>query len=142
MQLKPQPSVETQGPHLAAQTPVSKSVLFDMIPALFPVGVLVIQSKNSETSTEMEKVEYIVPVLQYYTIQQYIDLFVANGMQRYRFDSTGSGCMYWVASVFGLLGESGWAPPGHFTGIIEFHKQHAEARPLDFALPLRKGDFY
>lgn len=143
MQLGPQSSVETQGPHLAAQAlDVSKSVLLDMTPSLFPVGVLAIKSELSSNSTAVEKVEYLVPVSQHYTIQQYVDLFIANGMHRYRFDPTGSGCMYWVASVIGLLERSGWTPPGHSAAIFELHARNARAHPLDFAWPRREGVFY
>ncbi len=131
-----------RAPGLELQASASRSVLFDMIPSLPPTGTLVIASKREEVSRALRKIEMPFPTTGRPTIARFIQLFLEKGMDRYRFDSTGSGCYYWTMTGIQHLEEAGMIMPGSYKLLLNFHKEQAQLHPERHPLPVRQGEFY
>ncbi|KAI0725771.1 hypothetical protein C8Q72DRAFT_576667 [Fomitopsis betulina] len=120
----------------------SQSVLLDIIPANPPTGCLVISSKEMPASTAPGKVELTLFPAGSPTVQQIVDLFKNKGMDRYMFDATGSGCLWWVTVGVRHLEEAGLVEAGASRTLQMFHHEHARAHPERHPMPVRQGRFY
>ncbi|KAI0640046.1 hypothetical protein C8Q77DRAFT_104523 [Trametes polyzona] len=120
----------------------SKSVMIDMIPVNPPTGCMIIASKAESASPAESKIELPIAVVGSPTVEQIIDLFKKNGMDRYEFDATGSGCLWWVWTGLGHLEEAGIVESGATEELRQFHHEQYTAHPERHPMPLRKGRFY
>ncbi|CDO77829.1 hypothetical protein BN946_scf184714.g4 [Trametes cinnabarina] len=118
------------------------SVVFDMIPTNPPTGCFVITSKPESASTARLKIELPLATVGSPTVKQLIALFMEKGMNRYRFDDTGSGCLWWVTTGVRLLEQAGLLEAGACQKLEHFHHEHAKAHPERHPTPMRKGEFY
>ncbi|PIL30505.1 hypothetical protein GSI_07205 [Ganoderma sinense ZZ0214-1] len=120
----------------------SQSVLFDMTPSLPPTGTFIIASKVEALSEARRKIELPLFTTGQPTVARLIHLFLEKGMDRYKFDSTGSGCYYWTMTGVQRLEEAGLIMPGSLKLLLDFHKEQAQLHPERHPLPVRRGEFY
>ncbi|KAI0742826.1 hypothetical protein C8Q80DRAFT_1190863 [Daedaleopsis nitida] len=120
----------------------SQSVLLDMIPTNPPTGCLIIESKDLPGSIATQKIELFILTAGSPTVQQIIDLFTTRGMHRYKFDATGSGCLWWVWTGLGYLEQAGLVEAGTTEKLRKFHHEQCSLHPERHPLPIRQGTFY
>ncbi len=120
----------------------SQSVLLDMIPTNPPVATLCISSKENAGSTARQKIELELQPLDGLTVGHVIDLFIDNNMHRYKFDSTGSGCLFWTMTAVDLLQQHKYIESQAVDKLNHFHTTQAALHPERHPLPLRQGTFY
>ncbi|KIJ89748.1 hypothetical protein K443DRAFT_15821 [Laccaria amethystina LaAM-08-1] len=120
----------------------NQSVLLDMIPTNPPIGTLIISSKSNAASTARNKIELAIAPSPDLTVGQVIDLFIKNRLHHYKFDESGSGCLYWTITAVDLLEKAQYCEADATQNLHGFHEMHAHAHPERHPLPLRKGQFY
>ncbi|KAJ3542251.1 hypothetical protein NM688_g5991 [Phlebia brevispora] len=123
----------------------SRTVVFDMTPTgPGEAGILIVKS-NSDSSTSFvpsDQFELDIQVKERHTVQEYLNFFVNKGMQRYKFDDTGSGCYHWVVTVLAHLESNGWIPQGSLSDLEAFRAEQRKLRPDNIPTPYPKGQFY
>ncbi|KAI0355883.1 hypothetical protein OH77DRAFT_1478764 [Trametes cingulata] len=122
----------------------TRSVLVDMIPANPPVGTIYVASKDTKGLDAEPKVELPLATAgsPLPTVQQLLDLLIEKGMDRYKFDETGSGCLHWIITAIQNLEEAGVLEEGASEKLREFHREQVELHPERHPMPIRKGTFY
>ncbi|KAI0768719.1 hypothetical protein BD413DRAFT_92515 [Trametes elegans] len=120
----------------------SQSVTLDMIPANPPTGCLMISSNPTPASRAGVKIELPLATAGSPTVQEIIDLFKAKGMDRYRFDETGSGCLSWLLTGVDHLEQAGLVDAGASEKLRQFHQEQVALHPERHPMPLRQGKFY
>ena len=120
----------------------NNSVVIDMQPANPPIGVMIITSNPNARSTAINKIELDILTRDGPTVNQIIDVFLEHRMQFYKFDDTGSGCLYWIFTGLRFLEERGLVEQGAVEKLEKFHLEQAGIHPERHPMPLRKGVFY
>lgn len=120
----------------------SQSVLFDMIPTMPPTGTLIISSKITPQSQSPHKIELPIRTVGEPVLSQFIDFFISNRMDRYQFDESGSGCLYWVMVAIEKLENAQMIEAGASSMLRTLHNEQAILHPERHPMPLRKGQYY
>ncbi|OJT12121.1 hypothetical protein TRAPUB_11346 [Trametes pubescens] len=123
----------------------SQSVLMDMIPTDPPTGTLYLASPAARGLDADPKVELAIATAGSGappTVQDLIDLFVAKGMDRYKFDDSGSGCLHWLMTGIQHLEDAGLVEPGASESLRTFHREQVKQHPERHPMPIRRGIFY
>ncbi|TBU55875.1 hypothetical protein BD310DRAFT_932695 [Dichomitus squalens] len=120
----------------------SRAVLLDMVPTNPPFGTLIIASKDNAHSNALIKIELPIASVDGLTVRQVIDLIVSNRMDRYKFDASGSGCLFWIWNVLQQLQNARLVEDGAVAKLQDFHAEQARLQPGKIPLPLRRGEFY
>ncbi|KAJ3484657.1 hypothetical protein NLI96_g5495 [Meripilus lineatus] len=120
----------------------SQSILLDMIPANPPTGCLMIASMQSPGTTSPIKAEIEFATIGSPRVGQFIDLFKVKGMDRYTFDDTGSGCLWWLFTGLGYLEQESLVETGATESLHKFHQEQISLHPGRHPVPMRKGKFY
>ncbi|KAH9855701.1 hypothetical protein C2E23DRAFT_596631 [Lenzites betulinus] len=137
-----EPDVPTAGSATSSQ-----SVLIDMIPTDPPTGTLYLASQAARGLDADPKVEFAIATATAGsdsppTVQDLIDLFVAKGMNRYKFDDSGSGCLHWLMTGIQHLEDAGLVELGASSRLRAFHHKQVEQHPERHPMPIRRGTFY
>ncbi|KAI0262045.1 hypothetical protein BC834DRAFT_406837 [Gloeopeniophorella convolvens] len=120
----------------------SQSVLFDMVPTNPPVGTLIAASNPAPTSGARVKAELPFETMGGPTVGQLIELFLHKGMDRYKFDDSGSGCVYWVLMGLQHLQDAGLVESQAVESLRAFHDEQSRLSPANHQVPFRRGTFY
>ncbi|KAH9854596.1 hypothetical protein C2E23DRAFT_817145 [Lenzites betulinus] len=126
----------------ATPTTTTQAVVVDMIPVNPPTGCLLVSSTLEPACSAPTKIELPLAVVGSPTVKQFISIFQEKGMDRYKFDGTGSGCLWWVMTGVHHLEDAGLVEAGASLKLEQFHREHAESHPERHPMPLRKGEFY
>ena len=121
---------------------ISQSVLIDMIPVNPPTGCMVITSKRQPCSESNVKAELEIATTGSPTVQQIIDLFKSKGMDRYNFDDTGSGCLWWLWTGLEYLEQAHLVETSATEKLRRFHSEQVTLHPERHPIPMRQGTFY
>ncbi|KAI0668280.1 hypothetical protein C8Q78DRAFT_980585 [Trametes maxima] len=129
---------------LPDSSPSTQSVLIDMIPANPPTGVMYLASRESRGLQADPKIE--LPILAASepppTVQQIVDLLLGKGMDRYKFDESGSGCLHWLMTGVRHLEDAGLVEHGASDKLSTFHREQVKLHPERHPMPIRRGEFY
>ena len=120
----------------------NKSVVIDMQPVNPPIGVMIISSNPEAESKAANKVEIAILTRGRPTVSQIINVFLEHNIQRYKFDDSGSGCLFWLFTGLRFLEERELVEHGAVEKAETFHKKQAETHPERHPMPFRKGEFY
>lgn len=128
-----------------SSAPNTKSVLIDMIPANPPTGTMYLSSLSTRGLDTQPKIELAMstsgtppPTVQ----RRLVDLFLENGMARYKFDDSGSGCLHWLMTGMQHLEDAGIVEPRASERLRAFHGEQVELHPERHPMPIRQGTFY
>lgn len=76
------------------------------------------------------------------TVGHFLDSLASHGRNRYKFDSTGSGCRFWCRTVLSDLEKQGLVPAGAVNRLDAYVEEKNQKNPMRFPMPIRKGTFY
>ncbi|KLO14769.1 hypothetical protein SCHPADRAFT_299208 [Schizopora paradoxa] len=137
-----------------------KSVLFDLTPgggADGMTGTLIVDSEpypsrdsaassdTSITGSSSSRTDYfpISPSKSViFTGAQVLETLRDSRRDKYRYDSTGSGCRFWCTTVVGDLERASFIPQGSLAAFENYIVEKNEENPGRYPLPTRKGTFY
>ncbi|EIW54935.1 uncharacterized protein TRAVEDRAFT_51070 [Trametes versicolor FP-101664 SS1] len=127
-----------------SSAPDTKSVLIDMIPANPPTGTMYLSSLSTRGLDAQPKIELAISTsgTPPPTVQRLVDLFFENGMARYKFDDSGSGCLHWLMTGMQHLEDAGLVEPGASERLRAFHREQVKLHPERHPMPVRQGTFY
>ncbi|OBZ76661.1 hypothetical protein A0H81_03300 [Grifola frondosa] len=120
------------------------SVLFDFIPggADGRTGVLAVKSVDYEVTFSAAAM-FSVAMIKQITASALLDFFTYHKLDRYKFDDTGSGCLYWCCVALSKLEAAGAVPAGSVQRFEAYMAQLNAGNPARFPLPSRhRGTFY
>ena len=119
------------------------SILFDMIPANYPFGVLHIEPRSGLSTSSPYKLERELILRKWKTSADLAKLLDDNGFARYRFTDDGEGCRYWCMSVIKKLESEGWLVPGTVKDIETWvQEQWNMLGQACLPIPPPQGEFY
>ncbi|QRW10854.1 hypothetical protein RhiLY_09853 [Ceratobasidium sp. AG-Ba] len=120
-----------------------RSVLLDLNKggAESRTGILLIKSVNYSTS-QSAQTSFPFGVPGGITVGRFIDLVLGLKRNRYRFDSTGSGCRYWCWVVLSDFERAGFVASGSSAFFLQAIAGLAQDNPARYPIPAPEGSFY
>jgi len=121
----------------------TRSVVFDLTPGGDgQTGLLMVVSKVATGTTSRNAITYAVKPTANTNVQKYLDFIIANKLDKYKFDSTGSGCRWWCTVVLQKFEAAKLIDAGSAAAYVAWVDEQAKRLPANIPQPVRKGTFY
>lgn len=101
-----------------------------------------ILSQKTMRTTCADALEYATQPTSRFTIQGYINFFIEKRLDKYIYDTTGSGCRWWCTIVLEKLKEAELVAQGSKVAFLSWVDEKALQSPSKTPMPVRKGEFY